>query len=337
MDNKRVDALNQSRNIRLLALKEIFEEDTDAEHSITMKQLLNRLLDYGVTAERRTVYEDIHILQNLYNMDIEHRDGERTYKLKSRKFSMAEIKLIIDSIAASKALTPDATANLTDRLASLCSKHEREFLKKKVFLDGRIKSENKRIPLYIKTLNEGIIKQRWVAFRYFKYDVNKKKVYYFGGKHRRVRPAALLIINEVYYLLGYDKRNKRKLHRVDRMSHVELHAETFRELPEKIDSKVAQLAFSTSDPYWTHKVETERVKIRFHMRTVDKVLDKFGFAIQMIPENEYYFTATVSVEPTNDFYGWLFSLDSSAEILEPPMVRHSMGFKLMMAHLKYQK
>ena len=94
MDNKRVDALNQSRNIRLLALKEIFEEDTDAEHSITMKQLLNRLLDYGVTAERRTVYEDIHILQNLYNMDIEHRDGERTYKLKSRKFSMAEIKLI---------------------------------------------------------------------------------------------------------------------------------------------------------------------------------------------------------------------------------------------------
>ena len=27
MDNKRVDALNQSRNIRLLALKEIFEED----------------------------------------------------------------------------------------------------------------------------------------------------------------------------------------------------------------------------------------------------------------------------------------------------------------------
>ena len=61
MDNKRVDALNQSRNIRLLALKEIFEEDTDAEHSITMKQILNRLLDYGVTAERRTVYEDIHI------------------------------------------------------------------------------------------------------------------------------------------------------------------------------------------------------------------------------------------------------------------------------------
>ena len=29
MDNKRVDALNQSRNIRLLALKQTFEEDTE--------------------------------------------------------------------------------------------------------------------------------------------------------------------------------------------------------------------------------------------------------------------------------------------------------------------
>ena len=52
-------------------------------------------------------------------------------------------------------------------------------------------------------------------------------------------------------------------------------------------------------------------------RTSDKVLDKFGFGIYMIPDGEHYFRTIVSVEPTNDFFGWLFSLDSSAEILDP--------------------
>ena len=61
MDKKRVDALNQSRNIRLLALKEIFEEDTDAEHSITREGLREKLKEYGITSERRTIYEDIHV------------------------------------------------------------------------------------------------------------------------------------------------------------------------------------------------------------------------------------------------------------------------------------
>lgn len=331
------DVSNQSRNRRLLVLKEIFEEETDAEHGIAMKEIMSKLREYNIVAERRTIYEDIRVLQDVHKMDIEHHAGERIYRLKSRKFSLAEIKIIIDSMASSKALTPETTFELTNKLASLCSKHEREFLKKRVFLDGRVKSENKKVPLYIKTLNEGIIKQRWVAFRYFKYDINKKKVYYYGGKHRRVRPAALLVINDVYYLLGYDKRDKRKLYRVDRMSHVDIHSESFRGLPEKLDSRVAQLAFSVKDPYWTHKVEIEPVKLRFHISVVDEVLDKFGFAIQMIPDGENHFITTVSLEPTHDFYGWLFSFGRNAEILEPSIIRTSMYYKLRDGIYRYDK
>lgn len=337
MATKSNNISNQSRNMRLLCLRKIFMEETDAEHGITMPEILRHLRAYSIEADRRTIYEDIRVLQDYEKMDIEHAPGDHLYRLRSREFSVAELKLIIDSMASSKVLAPETTQELTDKLANLCSKHEREFLKKKVFLDGRIKSENKKIPLYIKTLNEGIIKQRWVAFRYFRYNINKKKEYYYGGKHRRVRPAALLIINDVYYLLGYDKRDKRKLFRVDRMSHVDIHSERFQELPEKIDSKVAQLAFSTTDPYWTHKAETLRVKLRVHQRAVDRVLDKFGFAIQMIPEDEYFFTTTVSVEPTNDFFGWLFAMDSSAEIIEPESLRTSVRFKVSMLDWRYRK
>lgn len=328
---------NQSRNMRLLRLKKIFEEETDAEHGISMPEILRHLRDYGIDADRRTIYEDIRVLQDLEKMKIEHGNGERIYRLKSRTFSVAELKLIVDSMASSKVLSPETTKELTEKLASLCSRHEREYLKKKVFLDSRIKSENKRIPLYIQTLNEGIIKQRWVAFRYFRYDINKKKSYYFGGKHRRVRPAALLIINDIYYLLAYDKRNKRKLFRVDRMSHVDIHSESFQTLPEKVSPQPSRLAFASHDPYYTHSTNAIPVTIRFHNGLVDEVLDKFGFAIHLIPDGPHFFTTTVTLEPTPEFLGWIFSLGRYVEIVAPESVKASMYYRASSASSKYKR
>ena len=325
---------NQSRNIRLLYLKRIFEEETDAEHGISMKDILKHLKSFDVEADPRTIYDDIRVLQDLEKMDIPHGPRERIYKLKSRLFSVAELKLIVDSMASAKVLTPELTQELTSKLATLCSRHEREFLKKKIFLDGRVKSQNKKIPLYIKTLNEGIIRQKWVAFRYYRYDINKKKVYYYGGKHRRVRPAALLINHEEYYLLGYDKRDRRKLYRIDRMSHVTMQAERYQELPEKLDSKITQFSFSAGNPFLWQK-DIIRVKLRFHRNDVDKVLDRFGFNILMRPDGDYHFTTTVPVEPTNEFYGWL--LATGGVVLEPPIIRASMGLKLALASTHYKR
>ena len=116
-----------------------------------------------------------------------------------------------------------------------------------------------------------------------------------------------------------------------------MHSERFDELPEKLDSKMAQFAFSTSNPYFPLKSEITYVKLRFHIDAVDKVLDKFGFAIQMIPDGDRFFTTTVAVEPTNDFFGWMFSMGTNAEILEPAIVRGSMAFKLMMASGRYNR
>ena len=328
---------NQSRNRRLLCLKKIFEEETDIEHGITMAEILRHLRAYDIESDRRTIYEDIRLLQELEKMNIAHGDGERFYKLKSRTFSVAELKLIVDSMASSKVLAPETTRELTEKLATLCSKHEREYLKKRVFLEYRIKSDNKKIPLYIKTLNEGIIKQRWVAFRYFRYDLNKKKNYYFGGKHRRVRPAALLIINDVYYLLAYDKRDHRKLFRVDRMSHVDVHSEGFQYLPEALTPQLSRLAFTADDPYTTHPVKPEAVTLRFRNNCVDEVLDKFGFAVQLVPDGSYHFKTTVTVEPTPEFFGWIFSLGRAVEIIGPDLVRERMLSKARSQEYMYRE
>ena len=158
----------------------------------------------------------------------------------------------------------------------------------------------------------------------------------FQHTHRRVRPAALLIINDVYYLLAYDKRDHRKLFRVDRMSHVDLHTERFQYLPERLTPQLSRLAFASDNPYYTHPEEAIPITMRFHRDLVDDVLDKFGFAIHLLKDGDNHFTTTVTTEPTPEFLGWVFSLGVYAEILGPDSVRRKMYYRAWSEYRKYK-
>jgi len=80
-------------------------EPRAAEHSISMKEILNALEDYGITAERKSIYSDIETLR-LYGMDIIGEQSGRTYyyHVGNRQFELAELLGIlgVKEIAASK-------------------------------------------------------------------------------------------------------------------------------------------------------------------------------------------------------------------------------------------
>ena len=50
-----------------------------------------------------------------------------------------------------------------------------------IVTDGA-KTQNTQVHYNINALNEAIAKQRWVDFKYYYYDVNKKKKYSYGGR-----------------------------------------------------------------------------------------------------------------------------------------------------------
>ena len=53
--------INQKR--KLLCLEKIFTELTDENHGLTMQEIIAHLAEYGVSADRKTVYEDLEELQ----------------------------------------------------------------------------------------------------------------------------------------------------------------------------------------------------------------------------------------------------------------------------------
>ena len=57
-----------NQKIKILYLMRIFLEQTDEEHPMSVKELISYLNSLGISAERKTVYDDIETLRN-FGMD----------------------------------------------------------------------------------------------------------------------------------------------------------------------------------------------------------------------------------------------------------------------------
>ncbi len=52
-------ACNGKAKVKILYLLKTLQEETDAAHGLTMAQIIERLAEYGVSAERKSIYDDI--------------------------------------------------------------------------------------------------------------------------------------------------------------------------------------------------------------------------------------------------------------------------------------
>ena len=61
-----------------LFLRDILFRETDAEHPMIADELIIALDRCGVSAERKSIYEDIDKLSSIYGLDIEQRKGRNS-------------------------------------------------------------------------------------------------------------------------------------------------------------------------------------------------------------------------------------------------------------------
>ncbi|WP_311139694.1 hypothetical protein [Lancefieldella parvula] len=54
---------NNKAKLKTLYVKQILEEETDAEHGLSMRQIIERLEQFDIKAERKSVYRDIEVLR----------------------------------------------------------------------------------------------------------------------------------------------------------------------------------------------------------------------------------------------------------------------------------
>ena len=304
------------QKLKLLYLMKILLEQTDEDNMITVPEMISELEKRGISAERKSIYDDIECLR-LFGLDIcTHKGKIFGYFVASREFELPELKLLVDSVQASKFITKKKSLELISKIEKLASRENAKKLHRQVFVTNRVKTPNEKIYYNVDKLHDAIAANKQVSFRYFSIDVNKKKVYRKDGKKYRETPVSLSWDDENYYLITYKPKYESFAHyRVDKMDYIEITDED-RILPKKnFDlSSYAKSVFSMFGG------EETKVSIEFENELSGVVFDRFGLDIPVAKVDDTHFVCTLNVAVSPIFLSWIMSFGSRAKIISPQSV-----------------
>jgi predicted DNA-binding transcriptional regulator YafY len=304
---------SENQKLKLLYLRKILLDKTDEEHTLTVPEMITELSKYGMKAERKSIYDDLDTLVN-YGLDISNRKTRTTdYYVSSRLFELPELKLLADAVASSKFVTEKKSNELIKKIESLCSDYQAKQLQRQVFVFNRVKTMNERIYYNVDTIHKAIAVKKQISFKYFDYDINKKKKYRNDGNLYLASPYALSWDNENYYMIGfYEKYNDISHFRVDKMESIEiLSKEQFTVNKEFNLTEYLKKVFSMFGG------EEQSIKLQFGNSLIGVVFDRFGKNVRINKIDDNSFSITVNVAVSNSFLGWLFQFGDKVKIVSP--------------------
>lgn len=313
-------AAKHRQKLKLLYLMQLFLEETDEEHPLTMEDIVSRLASRGIEAERRSVYEDVRLLQD-FGMDIiGEKKKQYVYYLASRDFELAELKLLVDTVSAARFVTVRKSQQLIRKLSSLTSRHLAGQLRRQVYVSGRVKTFNESIYYNVDAIHRAINENRQISFKYYDYDLGMNQVLRRQGERYRVSPFILSWDSENYYMVAFHSRYDRLAHfRIDKMTDVRVEEEKRQDLREDLDP-----ATYCQSVFGMFTGEQNQVKVRFTADLIGVVVDRFGKGVRIQRESGDYFVANINAAISPVFFSWLLQFGPRAQILEPAKVRNQM-------------
>ena len=310
---------SENQKLKLLYLLRILSEETDEDHSLTMPELLEQLAAYDIKADRKTIYADFEELEKAgYEIIGERAGNNYNYSLASREFELPELKLLVDSVQASRFITEKKSRELIKKLGALTSRYNAGKLKRELMYSGRVKTMNESIYYTVDKLHAAMNDGLKVRFQYFNWNVKKEQELRHNGAFYEVSPWALLWDDENYYLVAFDgKDGKIKHFRVDKMLRLSV---TDKKREGEKEFKDAAVESYSTRMFGMFSGKDERVTLEAENRFAGILIDRFGKDIMMIPTDPEHFRATVNVSVSEQFLSWVFSLGEGIKITGPEKV-----------------
>ena len=306
------------KKIRLLCLLDLLNRETDEQHPMTIAEILRQLEKIGITANWKTVKNDLVQLEDSEGVDLICNKGrELEYFIGNRHFEMPELKLLVDAVLASRFISHKKSKALIDKLTDFTSRHQTNQLNRNLHIEKHAKTDNERVLYAVDMLNTAINAKQKVAFKYYEYDSRKKKVY----KHNRIyifSPYGLVWNSDCYYVIGYSESHDKIIKfRVDRIAAPKLPEEAAKPIPSDFDISVyTKNIFNMFDdsPLRDVSLKCENVLMK-------NVIDRFGEDVEADVLDTEHFIARVKVSASPAFYGWVFGFAGKMEITAPADIR----------------
>jgi len=190
-----------NQKLKILHLMRILLTQTDEKHHLSVNELISKLVDYGISAERKTVYDDIEALRQFGTDIVMEKAKSYGYYVAHRDFELPELKLLADAVQASNFITEKKSKELVKKLQNLASTYDAGKLRRQVYIQNRVKNMNESIYYSVDTLHEAVAEGKKISFQYFDYNIRRERVFRRDGMRYVVSPVALAWNDGYYYLI----------------------------------------------------------------------------------------------------------------------------------------
>ena len=309
-------ARGRKQKLKLFYLYKVFRENSDKTHPLTMPQIVELLEAYGVDANRKALYDDIEALR-LFGIDIEKKkEGLYTYYYATnRPFELAEMKILVDAVQASKFISEKETKVLIQKLLFLVGESDARLLERDVHVPGRIKNMSESVYHAVDVFFRAQYLDHQLRFHYFRWNLQGEKELRRNGDYYNVSPWNLIYDDEKYYLVGYDHLHKEIRHfRLDKMLDVE---EV--DLKRKGITKFRQVnkAKYTQQHFRMYGGEIQTVTLLCDNEMSNAIVDRFGHNVKMMPVDEGHFEVSVETAVSDQLLGWVIARGGGVKITGP--------------------
>lgn len=306
---------SSNQKLKILLLMDMLINETDESRGLTMAEILYRLENSGVRAERKSIYDDIEVLRQ-YGLDILTLKAKTTeYYIGSRNFELAELKLLVDAVQSSKFITQKKSSELIRKLESLTSKNSAKTLQRQVYVNNRIKTQNESIYYNVDALHTAIATRKKASFKYFDYNVDKERIYRKNGERYTVNPLGLSWEDENYYLIAYSEKYEDFAHyRVDRMININVEEEP-RIITEA--TKNFNVAEYCKEIFSMFDGDAVRVVLIADNSLINTMIDRFGKDVFMSRVDDDSVRIITKIKTAGTFFGWLAQFGDKIRIDSP--------------------
>ena len=315
-------AASTSQKLKLLYILKILNDYSDEENPISSSFIISKLEQYGISAERKAIYDDIDCLIEFGYEIIKTRNPKAGYFLAERDFELPEVYLLQDAVRTAHFITEKKTRELCRKLDNFLSKQQLSRSISTIYVNTDGKTKNESIFYNIDTISRAIKNRHKISYKYGVRELQGREIVTVF-KDRKLNPYAMTWQDDHYYLIGnYDKYNSLVHLRIDRMKSVEETDEVARHFSEVSKfSDFFNVAEYTKGLFDMFVGDFQKIHLRCAKNTLEQIVDRFGTSIFVSNVTDDFFEFSVECAVSYGLINWLIGFSDNIEVLEPQSLR----------------
>lgn len=310
-------ATGNKKMLNMLIL-EILQKYTDENHALTQQEILKFLdQNYGMECDRRSVKNNVLCLKEMgYDISM-----EKGYRLLSREFDDAELRILIDSVLFSKSISTRQAKGLIKKLRDMASNFFNAKVSHVSNLPDLNRTDNKQAMYTLDVINDAIADKRKISFIYneigtdFKLHPKRQEPYI-------VNPYQIVANNGRFYLIGnYDKYDNVAHFRIDKMTNVtelEEKVKPMKQIPELADG--LNLPKHMAEHFYMFSGESVPIMLRTTSDMMSELVDWFGKDFRITEKKGEEITVRLTCNYDTMRY-WALQYGPYVEVLAPESLR----------------